>query len=229
MSDSLISILCLVMTVALYFANKRLYRRFHRLPLMPLVFTPLLLVLILVFGHISYQNYMGENHWLMWLLGPATIAFAVPVYDNLTIIKRHWMSLTAGVVTATVVAVTSSIWLARLFTLSDEIQRSLAVRSVTTPFALAAAKPLGGQPDLVALFVVITGVFGMAVGDMLFLRLSIREGMAKGAGFGAASHGAGTARSYELGQQEGVVASLVMMLSGVVMVLLAPLVSRFMF
>ncbi len=82
-----------------------------------------------------------------------------------------------------------------------------AVRSVTTPFALAAAKPLGGQPDLVALFVVVTGVFGMAVGDMLFLRLSIREGMAKGAGFGAASHGAGTARSYELGQQEGVVAS----------------------
>ncbi len=60
-----------------------------------------------------------------------------------------------------------------------KFRRSLAVRSVTTPFALAAAKPLGGQPDLVALFVVITGVFGMAVGDMLFLRLAIREGMAK--------------------------------------------------
>ncbi len=168
-----------VVTLALYFANKRLYRRFHRLPLMPLVFTPILLVLILVFGHISYQNYMGEAHWLLWLLGPATIAFAVPVYDNLAVIKRHWMSLTAGVTTAVVVAVTSSVWLARLFTLPDEIQRSLAVRSVTTPFALAAAKPIGGQPELVALFVVITGVFGMAVGDALFMRLAIREGMAK--------------------------------------------------
>ncbi|TGD57467.1 murein hydrolase effector protein LrgB, partial [Salmonella enterica subsp. enterica serovar Poona] len=145
------------------------------------------------------------------------------------LIPRHWMAVTAGVVTATGVAVTSSVWRARLFTLSDEIQRSLAVRSVTTPFALAAAEPLGGQPDLVALFVVVTGVFGMAVGDALFLRLSIQEGMAKGAGFGAASHGAGTARSYELGQQEGVVASLVMMLSGVVMVLAAPLVARVMF
>ena len=100
---------------------------------------------------------------------------------------------------------------------------------MTTPFALAAAKPLGGQPELVALFVVITGVFGMAVGDVLFMRLSIREGMAKGAGFGAASHGAGTARSYELGPQEGVVASLVMMLSGVVTVLAAPLVSVVLF
>ncbi len=76
---------------------------------------------------------------------------------------------------------------------------------------------------------VVTGVFGMAIGDVLFLRLSIREGMAKGAGFGAASHGAGTARSYELGPQEGVVASLVMMLSGVVMVLAAPLVRWAMF
>ena len=224
MSDFQLSLLCLLVTLGLYFANKRLYRRFHKLPLMPLVFTPILLVMILVVGHISYQRYMGETHWLPWLLGPATIAFAVPVYDNLAIIKRHWMSLTAGVTTASVVAVTSSVWLARLFTLPDEIQRSLAVRSVTTPFALAAAKPLGGQPDLVALFVVVTGVFGMAVGDVLFLRLSIREGMAKGAGFGAASHGAGTARSYELGPQEGVIASLVMMLSGVVMVLAAPLV-----
>jgi len=233
MSNFQISLFCLVITLVVYFANKRLYRRFHTLPLMPLVFTPILLVLMLILGHISWQNYIGESHWLLWLLGPATIAFAVPVYDNLAVIKRHWMSLTAGVVTATVVVgvhpVTSSVWLARLFTLSDEIQRSLAVRSVTTPFALAAAKPLGGQPDLVALFVVVTGVFGMAVGDMLFLRLSIREGMAKGAGFGAASHGAGTARSYELGQQEGVVASLVMMLSGVVMVLIAPLVAWVMF
>ena len=229
MTNFQVSVLCLVVTLVIYFANKRLYRRFRKLPLMPLVFTPILLVMMLVWGHISWQNYIGEAHWLLWLLGPATIAFAVPVYDNLAVIKRHWMSLSAGVITATVVAVTSSVWLARLFTLSDEIQRSLAVRSVTTPFALAAAKPLGGQPDLVALFVVVTGVFGMAVGDMLFLRLSIREGMAKGAGFGAASHGAGTARSYELGQQEGVVASLVMMLSGVVMVLVAPLVGWLMF
>jgi predicted murein hydrolase (TIGR00659 family) len=224
-----LSLICLAITLGLYYANKRLYRRFRKLPLMPLVFTPLLLVLMLVFGHISYQNYMGEAHWLLWLLGPATIAFAVPVYDNLAVIKRHWMSLTAGVTTAIVVAVTSSVWLARLFTLPDEIQRSLAVRSITTPFALAAAKPMGGQPELVALFVVITGVFGMAVGDALFLRLAIREGMAKGAGFGAASHGAGTARSYELGQQEGVVASLVMMLSGVATVLAAPLVAWVMF
>ena len=228
MSSLTISILCLLMTLGLYFANKKIYHRLHSIWMMPLVLTPLILVLFLVITHVSYQDYMGENHWLLWLLGPATIAFAVPVYENMAIIRRHWMSLSAGVITATIVAVCSSVWLARLFTLSEEVQRSLAVRSITTPFALEAAKQMGGQPDLVALFVVITGVFGMAIGDILFLRLAVRSGMAKGAGLGASSHGAGTAKAYEIGQTEGVVSSLVMMLAGVVTVVLAPLIGHLM-
>ncbi|ATM94231.1 putative inner membrane protein [Yersinia frederiksenii] len=226
MNNLLISIACFLATLALYFANKKLYRRRRSLLLMPLVLTPMVLVLLLVVTHISYQDYIGETHWLLWLLGPATIAFAVPVYENLSIIRRHWLSLTAGVITAIAVAVVSSVWLAKLLTLSEEVQRSLAVRSITTPFALEAAKQLGGQPDLVALFVVITGVFGMAVGDLLFLRLSVRSGLAKGAGLGASSHGAGTAKAYEMGQQEGVVSSLVMMLAGIITVIGAPLIGH---
>lgn len=226
MNDFIISIACFLATLALYFANKKLYRRRRSLLLMPLVLTPMVLVLLLVVTHISYQDYIGETHWLLWLLGPATIAFAVPVYENLSIIRRHWLSLTAGVITAITVAVVSSVWLAKLLTLSEEVQRSLAVRSITTPFALEAAKQLGGQPDLVALFVVITGVFGMAVGDLLFLRLSVRSGLAKGAGLGASSHGAGTAKAYEMGQQDGVVSSLVMMLAGIITVIGAPLMGH---
>ncbi|KQN57804.1 LrgB family protein [Erwinia sp. E602] len=228
MRDLLLSVVCLLVTLGVYFCNKRLYRRWHRLLLMPLVMTPMVLVALLLVTKVSWQDYIGESRWLLWLLGPATLAFAVPVYENLAIIRRHWLSLTAGVIVATLVAVFSSVWLARLLMLPEAIQRSLAVRSITTPFALAAAKQLGGQPDLVALFVVITGVFGMAVGDILFLRLAITQGMAKGAGFGAASHGAGTARAYELGAQEGVVSSLVMMLSGILTVVLAPAIGHLM-
>ena len=228
MRDLLLSLLCVVITLLIYYLNKHLYRRWRTLLLMPLVMTPLVLVALLMVTHISWQDYIAESHWLLWLLGPATLAFAVPVYENMAIIKRHWMSLSAGVFTATLVAVCSSVWLARLLTLPESIQRSLAVRSITTPFALAAAGPIGGQPDLVALFVVITGVFGMAVGDVLFLRIAIKQGVAKGAGFGAASHGAGTARAYQLGQQEGVVSTLVMMLSGVLTVIAAPMIGHVM-
>ena len=228
MSDFLVSVLCFVLTLLVYYVNKRLYTRWRKLILMPLVMTPMVLVVMLLITHITWKDYIADSHWLIWLLGPATLAFAVPVYENIAIIKRHWMSLTAGVITATLVAVCSSVWLARLFTLPVEIQRSLAVRSITTPFALAAAKPVGGQPDLVALFVVLTGVFGMAMGDFLFLRIAIKQGMAKGAGLGAASHGAGTARAYQIGPQEGVVSSLVMMLAGVVTVLAAPVIGHVM-
>lgn len=228
MSDFIISLACFAITLALYFANKVLYRRRRNLLLMPLVLTPLVLVLLLVITHVSYRDYLGETHWLLWLLGPATIAFAVPVYENLHIIRRHWLSLSVGVVTSMLVAVYSSVWLARLMTLPEAVQRSLAVRSITTPFALEAAKQMGGQPDLVALFVVITGVFGMAVGDLLFLRLMVRSRLAKGAGLGASSHGAGTARAYEMGPEEGVVSSLVMMLAGIITVVSAPMIGQLM-
>ncbi|MEA9392878.1 LrgB family protein [Acerihabitans sp. TG2] len=228
MVDIILGVLCLFVTLILYFANKTLYRRYHHLMLMPLIFTPAVLVALLAVTHVSYQHYLLETHWLLWLLGPATIAFAVPVYENLSIIRQHWLSLSAGVITATLVAVISSVWLARLLALPEVIQRSLAVRSITTPFALEAAKQMGGQPDLVALFVVITGVFGMAIGDIVFLRLSVQGKMARGAGLGASSHGAGTARAYEMGRKQGVVSSLVMMLSGVLTVLVAPLIGRIM-
>lgn len=228
MNDLVISLLCAVVTVLVYYLNKRLYRRWRNLLLMPLVMTPLVLVVLLLVTHISWHDYIAQSHWLLWLLGPATLAFAVPVYENIYIIRRHWMSLSAGVITATMVAVCSSVWLARLFTLPEEIQRSLAVRSITTPFALAAAQQEGGQPDLVALFVVLTGVFGMAIGDFMFLRLAIKQSLSKGAGLGASSHGAGTAKAYQLGPQEGVVSSLVMMLAGVVTVLAAPIIGHVM-
>ncbi len=224
MSDFLISLICLAVTLLVYYINKALYRRWRKLLLMPLVFTPVVLIIILLVSHISWQDYIGDNHWLIWLLGPATLAFAIPVYENLALIRRHWMSLGAGVLTAVFMAVVSSVWLARLFSLPEMVERSLAVRSITTPFALAAAKQVGGQPDLVALFVVITGVFGMAIGDVLFLRLMIKQSIAKGASLGAASHGAGTARAYQLGPEEGVVSSLVMMLAGIATVLLAPVI-----
>ncbi len=177
MSDAVLSILCSVATLVLYYANKNCIAVFINSSDAAGVHAdpagadsggrPYLL-----------SELYGETHWLLWLLGPATIAFAVPVYENVAVIKRHWMSLSAGVVTAVVVAVTSSVWLARGFMLSDEIQRSGGALG-DHALALAAAKPLGGQPDLVALFVVITGVFGMAVEICCFYVLLSGKGWRK--------------------------------------------------
>ncbi|HGY1015072.1 TPA: LrgB family protein [Aeromonas salmonicida subsp. smithia] len=226
MSDTLLGLLCFALTLLFYYASKWLYGRKRILPLMPLLLAPTLLVAVVLLFHIPYQDYMAQSHWLLWLLGPATVAFAVPVYENRKLIHRHWLSLSVGVVASVIMAVGSTVLLARWLHLSDMLQRSLAMRSITTPFAVEATRAIGGQTDLTALFVVLTGVIGMAVGESVLTLLAIRSRLGKGAGFGASAHGAGTAKAYQMGNEEGVVSSMVMMIAGMVTVLLAPLLGR---
>ena len=213
---------CFVMTVALYFASKYLYARFRSPWLTPLVAVPVVLAVIVLVAHIPYPVYFRDTRWLMWLLGPATVAFAVPIYEYRDLLKRHWISLTVGVTVGIVVAVGGSLVLAKLLHLSPELQRSLMTRSVSTPFALAVSDRIGAPKDLTALFVIATGVCGMLFGEIVLALVPLRTRLARGALFGAAAHGVGTAKARELGSEEGVVASLTMMIAGVVMVLLAP-------
>lgn len=222
MSDTWIGVGCFVLTLLFYYASKWLYSKKRTLLLMPLLLAPALLVAMVLLLHISYRDYMAESHWLLWLLGPATVAFAVPIYENREIIRRHWLTLSLGVAVSIVVAVCSTVLLARLFALPELLQRSMAMRSITTPFAVEATKAVGGQADLTALFVVLTGVIGMAIGESVLALFTIRSRMGRGAGLGASAHGAGTARAYQMGNAEGVISSMVMMIAGMVTVLLAP-------
>jgi predicted murein hydrolase (TIGR00659 family) len=216
---------CLVLTIALYFASKRLYARFKSPWLTPLLAVPAVLAAIVVVARIPYAVYFADTRWLMWLLGPATVAFAVPIYEYRALLKRHWISLTVGVTVGILVAVGGSLALAKLLHLSPELQRSLATRSVSTPFALAVSDKIHAPKDLTALFVIATGVCGMLFGELVLALVPLRTRLARGALFGAAAHGVGTAKARELGSEEGVVASLTMMIAGVAMVLLAPLLS----
>lgn len=226
MNSSLLGVLCLLLTVVFYYASKLLYKRKRTILLMPLLLAPLLLVTVVIGFHIPYQDYMTDSHWLLWMLGPATVAFAVPIYDNRYLIQRHWLSLSVGVLVSVFVAVSSTVLLAHWLNLSELLQRSLAMRSVTTPFAVEASKSIGGQSDLTALFVVITGLIGMAMGELILTVCAIRTRMGKGASLGASAHGAGTAKAYQMGSSEGVVSSVAMMIAGMVTVLLAPFIGQ---
>lgn len=222
-ASRLIAAGCFVLTVTLYFASKALYARFKSMWLTPLLAVPAVLATTVVLLHIPYPVYFQDTRWLMWLLGPATIAFAVPIYEYRELLKQHWISLTVGVTVGIVVAVGGSLMLAKLLHLSPELQRSLMTRSVSTPFALAVSDKIHAPKDLTALFVIATGVCGMLFGELVLGLVPLRTRLARGALFGAAAHGVGTAKARELGSEEGVVASLTMMIAGVVMVLLAPM------
>ena len=215
-----------VLTVAFFVIGKRLHRLFGRWWSSPLVLTPLVLIALALALHESYHAYIHETHWLVALLGPATVAFAIPIWEQRQLIRRRWPILMAGVVTGSLAAMTSAWVLAEWLGLNDSLTLSLMPRSISTPFAMTVSGEIGGVPDLTAVFVVITGVAGAALGEVILKVLPLRSAMARGALFGMGAHGAGVAKAHGMGREEGAVAGLVMVLVGLVNVLAAPLLAH---
>jgi putative effector of murein hydrolase len=213
---------CFVLTVVLYFGMKRVYSSFKKPFLAPFIVVPALLIGLLVIEHIPYVVYFQDTRWLLWLLGPATVAFAVPIYRYRTLMARHWISLAAGVTVGIIVAVGGSLIFAKLLHLSPELQRSLMTRSISTPFALAVSDKINAPKDLSALFVIGTGMCGMLFGELVLAFIPVKTRLAHGALWGASAHAVGISKARELGGEELVAASLTMTITGIVMVLIAP-------
>ncbi|WP_315753693.1 MULTISPECIES: LrgB family protein [unclassified Bradyrhizobium] len=215
-------------TILLYLLAKRMHRRWPRWWLMPLAVAPALLMVAALALNVSYRDYIRGTHWLVALLGPATVAFAVPIYEQRALIRRRWPLLLAGMVAGSLTALATSWALAYVLGIDGELRLSLLPRSMSTPFAMEVSGEIGGIPDLTAVFVVLTGIIGAAVGDVVLARLPLRSTLARGALFGVGAHGAGTARAHQIGREEGAIAGLVMVLVGLMNVALAPLIIQFM-
>lgn len=216
----------LVLTLGAYLVCRAIYRRKPWVWLNPILTTVVVIVAWLVIGHISYADYAQGAQWYTRLLQPATVAFAVPLYRHRTLLRRHAFSIMAGVLVGSTVAVVSSFSFAQWLHLDPSVITSLVPRSVTTPIAMDISRVIGGVPVMTAVFVIITGMLGSLIGPLMVRWLRLRSGVAKGALFGVAAHGIGTARALELGVQEGTVSSLTMILAGLSTVVLAPVLVR---
>ncbi len=213
------------LTVALYLCVRVLNRRLPRWWTSPLLLTPLLLLVPALALHTDYGDYSRGAHWLVLMLGPVTVAFALPIWEQRELIRRHWPVLAAGVVMGSALAMLTAWGLAALLGLPEDMRLSLLPRSVSTPFAMSVSGDIGGVPNLTAVFVVLTGIFGALAGDIVLRVLPLRSVLARGALLGMGAHGAGVARAGQLGREEGSVASLVMILAGLCNVLAAPFIA----
>lgn len=211
-------------TILFYMLAKWLYCRWPHVWFSPLIAAPVLLIIAVLVFRTSYADYSNSTHWLVMLLGPATVAFAVPIYEQRKIIRQYWPALMFGVVVGSSVAMFSSYGLASLLSLDGSLRLSLIPRSVTTPFSMPLSQDIGGVPNLTALFVVITGVFGAAFGETILRVLPLRSALSRGALFGMGAHGAGVAKAQQIGSEEGSIAGLVMVMVGLVNVFSAPLI-----
>lgn len=141
------------------------------------------------------------------------------------LIRSHWRMLGLGMLAGSVTSMMSSWALATALGLNDLLRLSLLPRSISTPFAMTISGEIGGAPDLTAVFVIVTGIVGALVGEIMLARFPIRSSLARGTLLGVGAHGAGTAKAHEIGREEGSVAGLVMVLVGLFNILLAPLVA----
>lgn len=214
-----------LVTISFYIFAKNLYRRWPHSWLTPLATTPVLIGAVILLLHEDYKGYIHGTGWLMALLGPATVAFAIPIYEQRVLIKQNWPILLAGIVTGSLTSMFSSWMLASLVGLDGVLRLSLIPRSVSTPFAMEVSRNIGGTPDLTAVFVVITGIIGAIAGDVMLARVRFGSALARGALFGVGAHGAGTAQAHQIGSTEGAIAGLAMVLTGLLNVLAAPLVA----
>ncbi len=212
-----------LLTIALYLLAKRLYARWPRWWLMPIALAPALLVVAALAFHESYHDYIRSTGWLVTLLGPAMVAFAVPIYEQRALIRREWPVLAIGTAVGSATAILTAWLLATALGLDGALRLSLLPRSISTPFAIVVSGEIGGVPGLTAVFVVLTGVFGAVLGEFVLAWLPVHSGLARGALFGAGAHAIGTAKAHSIGREEGSIAGVVMVLIGVSNVLIAPL------
>jgi len=221
-------LLGLTVTLLAYQAAHWIYLRANRSPFAnPVASSIALLVAILWFTDTPYATYFDGAQFVHFLLGPATVALAVPLYANLARLKRELLPIIGALVAGALTAAVSAMVIGWLAGASRATVISLAPKSVTTPIAMGLAEKLGGLPSLTAVFVVLTGIIGAVLARGVLDVLRVDDDAVRGIAIGVAAHGIGTARAFQVSATMGAFAGLAMGLSGVVTTLLLPLVVRF--
>lgn len=217
-------LLWLTLTVVTYVGADWLHRRLRRHALAnPVLVAVVALVAVLLASGTPYPTFFEGAQFVHFLLGPATVALAVPLHRELRQGRARAVPLTLALLAGSVTAVVTAVETARLLGASRATVLSLAPKSTTTPIAMGIAEKIGGLPSLTAALVILTGILG-AVGGAAVLRLvRVRDPVATGLAFGVASHGIGTARAFQIDERAGAFSGLGMGLNALVTALVLPL------
>ena len=219
-------LLGLTVTLLVYQGAFMLYQRsgFHPLA-NPVAMAVLALGTLLWATGTPYATYFEGAQFVHFLLGPATVALAVPLFEQLARLKRLWLPMLGALVVGTLAATVTAIGVGWALGASKATLASLAPKSVTTPVAMGIAEKIGGLPSLTAVLVVCTGIVGAASARFLFDALRITDPTVRGFALGTAAHGIGTARAFQVSQEMGAFAGLAMGLSALFSALALPLVA----
>jgi predicted murein hydrolase (TIGR00659 family) len=216
-------LLWLTLTLVAYSLAFILFRRAGGNPLFnPVAIAVVLILVALAATGTSYDTYFNGAQFVHFLLGPATVALAVPLWRNLGEVRRMLLPMLLALVVGSTTAIISAVAIAALLGATPETLASLAPKSVTTPIAMGVSERLGGLPSLTAALVILTGIIGAMTVTPLMNVLRISDPRARGFAVGVAAHGIGTARAFQVNAVAGTFAGIAMGLNGLVTALLAP-------
>lgn len=220
-------LLWLTVTLAVYLAGQWLFQRSGGRALFnPVALAITLLVGILLATGTPYATYFQGAQFIHFLLGPATVALAIPLYLHWERVRRLLVPILAGLLAGSLTAILSAIGLDALLGASPRTLLSLAPKSVTTPVAMGIAEKIGGLPSLTAVLVILTGVIGAVAAPALLRGLRIHDDAIKGLAIGVAAHGIGTARAFQISTLAGAFAGLAIGLNALLTAVLVPLLAR---
>ena len=214
-----------IVTISAYKIGILVYEKSGKNALLqPIVVAYMIMLPILLLADIPYQRYFESVSVIHFVLGPATVALALPLYKNLKLIHAYFVPIVTTLVLGSAFTILSALGILWLFDASTTTMLSMTTKSVTAPITIITAQDIGAVPSLAMGFVVITGLLGALFGSFIFKMLRIKHDAAKGFALGLISHAIGIARSVEISEKAAAFAALAMGLVGVLIAVLLPII-----
>ena len=217
-----------VVSIAGYELGLVLKRRWKSPLCNPLLIAIVFVIAVLLGMDMEYEVYYEGGKYISYLLTPATVCLAVPLYQQLNLLKKNGRAIMISISAGVLSSLTSIFLLSKLFGLTHEQYVTLLPKSITTAIGMSVSEKLGGIVTVTVIVIVITGILGNVIAEGVFRLFRIEEPVARGLALGTASHAVGTAKAMELGEIEGAMSSLSIVVSGILTVIAASGFARLM-
>lgn len=212
-----------VLTVACFGLFFLLQRKIRKIWCNPLLMSSIVIGAFLLISHIPYENYKSSSSVLSWLLLPATVSLALPMFEQWSLLKKNWPAILGGIAAGVVTSLLCTVLLSVFFRLDRTVAVSVLPKSVTTAIGSDVSAALDGIPALTVVLIILTGIFGNMAAPWLCRHLRLKNAVSRGVAIGTASHAIGTTRAIEMGETEGAMSSLAIAVAGILTAFLAPL------
>lgn len=212
----------IIMTVALYFISRQIYFKLKISLLTPVIISSTIIIIILHYLGIPFEQYRPGKDIMLFLFGPATVALGLPLYQNRQALREAFVPILVSIGSGAIVIFTSAVWLAKLSGLDPLLVTTISLKSITAPIAIEIAHVIGGDPAITVAFAIFTGTFGSMIGPKFLSLCKINSPVARGLAMGVAVSGQGTATILQEGATQGAMAGVAVGLSGIIIAFIAP-------